>query len=294
MSENVLDFRKIATEIILYIVMVLIAIVMIIPFIYMVSIAFKTPEEMLVYPPKLFPQHFYLENFRKVWEEFDLSRYFFNTVIVSVSKTILTVLTAVLAAYPFAKIDFPLRKVLFFLILATLMIPYHITVIPLFVLIRKIPFAGGNNIFGAGGTGWLNTLWSLIIPGYVSSFGIFLLTQFISVLPDELFDAARIDGCSEFVIFKNIVLPLVKPALTTLSVISFQGTWNDFLWPLLVAQKPSVWTLQVALSQLNTQFSGSEWAQLMAGTTISIIPIMVLFIFAQRYFVQGIALTGIK
>ncbi len=286
--------RKTFARILLYALMIAIAVIMATPFVYMLSIAFKTPSEMIAYPPKFFPEGLYLDNFRQVWAKSNLSHYFLNTVIVSVVKTVLVVMVAALAAYPFAKLEFPFRDALFMLVLATLMIPYQVTLIPLFVLVKKIPLTGGNNIFGVGGTGLLNTLWALIIPGFVSPVGIFLLRQFISTLPDELFDAARIDGCSEFVIFSKMVLPLIKPALTALSIMTFQGAWNDFVWPLLVTQRPSVWTLQVALSQLQTQFSGSEWTQLMAGTVISVIPLLTVFMFGQRYFVEGVAFTGIK
>jgi multiple sugar transport system permease protein len=287
-------FRRVSARIALYVIMVAVAVIMATPFVYMVSVAFKTPAEMIAYPPKLLPQGLYLENFRQVWATSNLSHYFLNTVIVSVVKTTIVVMVAALAAYPFAKLQFPLRDTLFMLVLATLMIPYQVTLIPLFVLVKKIPLLGGNNILGVGGTGLLNTLWALIIPGFVSPVGIFLLRQFISTLPDELFDAARIDGCSEVVIFSKMVLPLIKPALTALSIMTFQSAWNDFVWPLLVTQSQSVWTLQVALSQLQTQFSGSEWAQLMAGTVISVIPLLTVFMFGQRHFVEGVAFTGMK
>ncbi|NMB13201.1 MAG: carbohydrate ABC transporter permease [Firmicutes bacterium] len=286
--------RQLCGKIALYVIMILVAVIMATPFVYMVSVAFKTPAEMIAYPPKLLPKGLYLENFRQVWDTSNLSQYFLNTVIVSVVKTALVVMVAALAAYPFAKLDFPLRDVLFMLVLATLMIPYQVTLIPLFVLVKKIPLVGGNNILGEGGTGLLNTLWALIIPGFVSPVGIFLLRQFISTLPDELFDAARIDGCTEIGIFSKMVLPLIKPAITALSIMTFQGAWNDFVWPLLVTQSQSVWTLQVALSQLQTQFSGSEWAQLMAGTVISVIPLLTVFMFGQRHFVEGVAFTGMK
>lgn len=286
--------RKTVASICLYLIMIAVAVIMATPFVYMVSVAFKSPSEMIAYPPKLLPEGIYLDNFRQVWANSNLSHYFLNTVIVSVAKTALVVLVAALAAYPFAKLEFPLRNALFMLVLATLMIPYQVTLIPLFILVKKIPLAGGNNIFGVGGTGLLNTLWALVIPGFVSPVGIFLLRQFISTLPDALFDAARIDGCSEVVIFSKIVMPLIKPALTALSIMTFQSAWNDFVWPLLVAQKKSVWTIQVALAQLQTQFSGGQWAQLMAGTVISVIPLLILFMFGQRYFVEGVAFTGIK
>lgn len=288
------SMKNIGSRIALYVLMILVAIIMVMPFVYMVSTALKTPGEMIIYPPRFLPRGLYLGNFSKVWQASNLGLYFINTTIVAVIRTLLVVFIAALAAYPFAKIDFPLRNVMFMLIIATLMIPYHVTLIPLFVIVKRMPLAGGNNIWGTGGNGWLNTLWALIIPGYVSPLGIFLLRQFMATLPDELFDAARIDGCSEHGIFRNMVLPLVKPALTALGIITFQGAWNDFVWPLLVAQKPSVWTLQVALSQLQTQFSGTDWSQLMAGTVISVIPLLLVFILGQRYFVQGVVLTGMK
>jgi multiple sugar transport system permease protein len=165
-----------------------------------------------------------------------------------------------------------------------------------YVIIKRFPMLGGNNILGNGGTGMINTYAGLIIPGFVAASGIFLLREFMRTLPRDLDDAARIDGCGEFGIFYRIILPLTRPALATLAVLTFQGVWNDFLWPLLVGQKKALWTLQVALAHMRSGVVNNSisWPHMLAATMITTLPIIIVFLFAQRYFMRGIALTGMK
>jgi multiple sugar transport system permease protein len=174
-----------------------------------------------------------------------------------------------------------------------MMIPGQITMIPVFILLKRMPLFGGNNLFGSGGSGWLNTYWGLIIPGSAGAFGIFLLRQFFGTLPKDLDDAARIDGCSESGIYWRIALPLSKPALTTLGIFTFTGTWNEFLWPLLVTSKDSMKTLQIGLQVFQSQYV-TKWDLLMAGTVMVTLPVIVVFILGQKYFTQGIATSGLK
>jgi multiple sugar transport system permease protein len=165
--------------------------------------------------------------------------------------------------------------------------------VPLFVILKRWPLVGGNNLFGTGGTGLIDTLVGLTLPNTISAFGIFLIRQFSLTLPSELADAARIDGCSEAAIFWRIMMPLMKPVLTTLAIFAFQGAWNDFTWPLVITMTERTRTLQLGLQTFQNQFF-TEWGLLMAGTTITVFPLVVLFVVGQRYFVQGIALTGTK
>lgn len=278
-----------------YGVMVLGGIVMIVPFFIMITSSLKTAEEILRFPPTIFPETFNINNYIEVWQKGDFSLYFINSTLIAVSRTLLLVATSTLGGYVFARLEFPGRKSIFLLLLATLMLPSQVTLIPVYVLVKRMPLIGGNDIFGWGGSGLINTYAGLIIPGYVYPFGIFLMRQFMGTLPRELDDAARIDGCGEFRIFYNIILPLTTPALATLSLLSFQGVWNDFLWPLLIGQKRELWTLQVGLAHIRSGLeSGAvQWPEIMAATVLATMPVIIIFLFTQKYFIKGIALSGL-
>jgi len=168
-------------------------------------------------------------NYTIVWQKYDFGLYFLNSVFVTLGRTFLILSTCTLAAYAFARMEFPGRNVLFIMFLATMMLPSQVTLIPVYVIVKRMPFLGGNDLMGMGGTGMINTYAGLIIPGFVAATGIFLLREFMRTLPRDLDDAARIDGCGEFGIFYRVILPLTKPAVATLAVLTFQGVWNDFL-----------------------------------------------------------------
>lgn len=276
--------------------LILISFIMIAPFLYLVLSSLKTNEEMLAYPPVLIPTIWDWANYIETWQRGRFDLYFLNSVYISVARTALTVFTSALAAHAFARLVFPGRTVLFIIVLTTLMLPPQVTIIPVYVLIRYMPLFGGNNILGQGGTGMINTYAGLIVPGYASAISIFLLRQFMMTLPRDLDDAARIDGASEFNIFARIILPLTKPAMAAVALFTFQGAWNEFLWPLLVGQRRDLWTLPVALSRfvLDAETGLVEWPQLLSGTVIATMPIILVFLFAQKYFIRGIAMTGIK
>jgi multiple sugar transport system permease protein len=278
----------------LYAVLAAGSLLMIVPFLYLLLTSLKPRTELAIYPPRLLPIVWRPENYSDVWRAGHFSGYFVNSTVVAVLHALLVILVAALAAYPFARIQFPGRRAAFLLVLSTLMVPPQVTLIPLFVLVKRMPLAGGNDLLGAGGTGLLNSYAGLIVPGLVSPFAIFMLTQFFSTLPSDLDDAARIDGASELGIFWRIILPLSRPALAALAILTFQGSWNSFIWPLLVAQKPDMWTLPVALAQFQTEFGAQEWSLLMAGTVISIAPLVLVFCAAQRHFIRGVAITGMK
>jgi len=272
------------------------SLIMVAPFLFMVSSSLKTDAEILAFPPTLIPREFDFQNYPDIWMKGNFSRYFANTLYISVGRTALVLATTTLAAYAFAVLRFPGRNLLFVLFLSTMMLPGQVTLIPVYVIIKKFPLMGGNDLFGVGGTGLINTFPGIIIPGLVSVSSIFLLRQFMTTIPRDMIDAARIDGGGEFRIFSEIVLPMTGPALATVGIFTFQGAWNDFLWPLLVGQRKSLWTLQVALAQLRSSLASGviQWSEILAGTVIATLPIMIVFLLAQRYFVRGIALTGIK
>ena len=271
----------------------LFAILMVFPFYWMVSSSLKPQQELFRMPPTLLPSRWVVGNYARAWEAARFSRYFYNSVFVSISGTLLTLLVCGMAAYALAKLEFKTREILFWLIIASQMIPGIVTLIPSFLIVKNMPLAGGNDLLGSGGHGWLNTYEGLIVPGVASAFGVFLLRQFFQSVPNELLYAARVDGCDEFRIFYRIVLPLAKPAMATLGIFTFQGYWNDFVWPLVITTEDKVRTVQLGLTVFRQRFT-TDWGPLMAGVTIATAPMVLVFLSAQRYFVSGIALTGIK
>ena len=262
-----------------HLVLIPIAVVMVIPLVWMVVTSLQTLEETRHYPPTLVPTSLQFRNYTDVLQQAPFARWFVNTLIVTVACVIGNLLFCSLAGYAFARLKFFGRDVLFILVLATLMIPFQVIMIPTFLIVRKL--------------GLIDTLGALIVPNLASAFGIFLLRQFFRTLPVELEEAARIDGASRLGILFKIVLPLSGPALATLAVIQFLWTWNDFLWPLVTIYDPHNMTLQLGLMtfqgahQSNTQL-------LMAANVMSMVPVLALFFVAQRYFVRGIATTGLK
>ncbi|NPV10070.1 MAG: carbohydrate ABC transporter permease [Anaerolineae bacterium] len=284
---------KLSTRALLYVVLTASSILMIVPFVWMLSTSLKPDYQIFEFPPSWIPRELNWGNYVDAWQKARFSRYALNTAVYAVFSTLGQVTLCSMAGYSFARLRFPGQNALFVLVLATMMIPFQMLLIPLFVILKRWPLAGGNNIFGSGGTGLIDTLVGLTLPNTISAFGIFLIRQFSLTLPGELADAARMDGCSEATIFWRIMMPLMKPALTTLAIFAFQDSWNDFTWPLVITMTEKTRTLQLGLQTFQNQFF-TEWGLLMAGTTITVFPLVVLFIIGQRYFVQGIALTGTK
>ena len=281
--------------VLVYLVIVIISIFMILPFVWMVSVSLKPSGRIYEYPPRFIPSPVTFENYRTAWDRANFSRYFMNTTIFAVAGTLLTISFCSLGGYVFAKLRFPGKNILFMVILFTMMLPFFSVLIPLFLIVKNFPLAGGNNLFGKGGIGLINSFAGLILPGIVNGYYIFLIRQFFTMLPDELIQAARIDGCSEFRIFAQIMLPLAKPALATVAIFSFMDKWNALVWPLVVLTDPNKRTLQVGLAIFQgEQLTGAQWNELMAASVISLLPTVLVFLLAQKYFTTGIALTGIK
>lgn len=272
---------KPAKKFIVYLILIVFAAFFILPFLWIVSTSLKGSEQIFAIPPKWIPEKLHWENYAKVFEKMPFLTYLKNSVFVSIMSIIGTVLSSSLVAYAFACLRWPGRNALFIFVLATMMLPMHVTMIPLFVLFKEL--------------GWLNTFKPLIVPAFFGggAFNIFLLRQFFLTIPHELFDAARIDGCSEFRIYWNIVIPLAKPALATVAILTFMMTWNDFLGPLIYLSDKMKGTLALGLAMFSGQYQ-TEWGMLMAASMLMMLPIILIFFFFQKYFIRGFMMSGIK
>ncbi|MBQ2956889.1 MAG: carbohydrate ABC transporter permease [Clostridia bacterium] len=272
---------------------VILCLVMGFPLAMTVSVSLQTMSE--VYAPELtlIPAAAQFENYRLAMTNGDWARYFWNSAVVTVITVVISLMINSMSGFVFARIPFRGREPLFVLILIGMMIPAQVTLIPVFKLIRSVPFAGGNDWLGRGGTGLMNTYAGQIIPYIAGSFGVFLCRQFYVGFPQELDDAARIDGCGRLMQFVRIYLPLSGPVLASLSVLKFTGTWNEYTWPLVMNTTDSMKTVQLALSTFRDE-GEIFWNQLMAATLVSGVPIYILFFFAQKHFVSGLLAGSVK
>ena len=256
------------------------AIAMLLPLLWMLSTALKVPpEDIFQFPPQFIPDSPSLQNFRDAWQKEPFDRYFFNSFVIATATTVLNLLICSLGAYPLARLRFSGREPIFLLIVATILIPFQIVMIPLYI--DAVRF------------GLLNTYLGAIFPFIASAFGIFLMRQAFQTVPKELEEAARIDGCSELGIWWHIMMPSVRPALVTLALFVFIGSWGDFLWPLLVLDRPEYYTLPLGVNRLSGSFS-NNWRLISAGSIISIVPVILVFIAAQRYIVPSETGSGVK
>jgi len=260
-----------------------------VPFLWMLATSLKTGDNATAFPPQIFPHPIQWRNYLDLFqsEKFDFLLWTRNTLIIVVLAVTGTTVSSAIVAYGFAKIRFKGRSALFAIMLATMMIPFPVTMVSLFSMFRWL----GDHT----GTPWLGTFKPLWVPAWFgSAFNIFLLRQFFLTIPDELSEAARIDGCSELGIFVRIILPLARPALTVVALFAFMGTWNDFLGPLIYLQRPEQFTLALGLQNLQSQHGGTPWHILMAASVLVILPVLILFFLAQKTFIEGIATTGLK
>ncbi|MCD9899447.1 carbohydrate ABC transporter permease [Streptomyces sp. MT29] len=273
--------------------LVTVSLAMVVPFLWMVITSLKTDPDLASYPPNLLPQVWDWSNYSEALEYAPFGTYFKNSLLISLGHTALNLALASMAGYALARVPFRGRTVVFMGVLATMMIPTYTKIVPQYLIAKGIPFFGGNDYLGRGGHGWLDSWWGLIVPGALTPFAIFLFRQFYLSLPRELEEAARIDGMGEFGIYARVMTPLVKPAIATVGLLTFESSWNNFLWPLIITSDTDLRVIQVGLSAFQ-QADQNAWAYLMAGTTLATVPMVVLFLFAQRYFVQGFANSGIK
>jgi multiple sugar transport system permease protein len=267
------------SRLIFLIVCGLVAFIMVVPFVWMVSASFKLNTEIFNYPIEWIPKVFHFDHYNVVWNDINYPVNFYNTLKLAVIITLLQLLTCSLAAFSFSKLRFPGRDKIFLGYLATMMIPWHAIMIPQFIIVKSMRM--------------YNTHMALIALGAFSAFGVFLLRQNMISIPDSLHEAAKIDGCSAFRIYWNIILPLTKSGLATLGVLTFNGIWNDYMGPMLYLDSENLKTIQIALASFREQYS-ANYGAIMAGTVISIIPVVIVYAAAQRYIVEGIAYAGVK
>jgi multiple sugar transport system permease protein len=284
---------RITGKTIVYLLLTVGAILFTAPWVWMVSASFQPRGMMFNWPPTWWPEVFTTINYTNFLKAAGLGRWFLNSAFIALSIVVLQLFFNSLAAYAFAKRQFPGRDKLFVFMIGTLMIPGIVFLIPNYLILLHIPLFGGNNLLGQGGHGWLDSLIGLIIPSSVSVYGIFFIRQYMKSIPDDLLDAARIDGASEFRIYASIALPLSGPALAAQAIGTFTWAWNDFFWPLLVLQSAELRTVQVGLALFVVK-NRTVWDQLMAGSVLATLPVLLVFLMFQRYFIRGIALTGMK
>ncbi len=268
-----------AGKLLVYILLTLGALIMIVPFLWMLSTSLKTQQQLFTWPPTWIPNPFAWSNYSEVFDKINFGLYGWNTLKITVAVTVGRLLFCSMAGYGFARMKFPGKDFLFLLTLATMMISSQITLIPNFVIMRYL--------------GLVNTHLGVILPQLADGFSIFLMRQFFLTFPYELEDAAKLDGCDPWMFYIRILIPNSKPILATLAVMTFQGVWNDFLWPLVMLTSPAKRTLSVGLSYLVGQYT-TRWDLQMAGSVLTVLPILVLFFLLQKYFVQSIKMTGIK
>ncbi len=264
---------------ILFVVAFIVAVIMVIPFLWMVSASFKLKTEIFSVPIQWIPTTLHLDNYRRIFQEIPFFTYFWNTAKVTVTVTVLQVITCSMAAYAFSKLHFPGRDQIFLGYLSTMMLPWYAIMIPQFIVIQKL------NLY--------NTHWSLILTGAFNVFGVFLLRQNMLSIPDSLMEAAKIDGGGAFMVYTKIILPLSKTGLVTLVVLTFNSVWNDYMGPMIYLDTQTKWTIQLGLATFRREFD-TDYGAIMAGTLIALIPIVILYGAAQRYIVEGVAFSGLK
>jgi ABC-type glycerol-3-phosphate transport system permease component len=263
-----------------YSVLVFFALISLFPFFWMVSTAFKDKKSVFIYPPEWIPDPIVFDNFRNVWEKVNFGVYLGNTAFITVILLVSQLLFCSMAAYGFSRISFPGRDIIFVIFLGSLMIPQIVTMIPLYLLVKTL--------------GWLDTFKAVIVPSmFGNAFGVFFLRQFFLTIPKDFEDAARIDGAGVIRTFVTIILPMASSALVTLGVLTFVNAWNNFQWPLVVLNSPDKQVISVAIANLQGRFT-SDWTGMMAGALITLAPILLIFVIAQKYFVQSIHMSGFK
>jgi multiple sugar transport system permease protein len=259
--------------------LILLAVISVLPFVWMVLTSFKSADEVFVFPPTWLPDEWQTTNYTSLFDDFPMETWILNSAKVTLLVVAGQLLFCSMAAYAFARLEFPGRDAIFYLFLLTMLIPDQVTLVPNFWLMRELT--------------WLDTHWALVVPSVSSALGVFLLRQYFMTIPRELEDAARIDGAGYLRVYLTIILPLSLPALASIGIFFFIWTWGDFLWPLIVINTPENMTLPVGMALVNDVHT-TDWERLMAGNVISLIPLVVVYLVAQRYFQRGITLTGIK
>ena len=270
---------QIVLSVLKYGMLIGLAVIALVPFVWMVSSSFKTSIDVFSIPMRWIPTEFHWDNYLKIWERVPLLTYFKNTTVVAIIVTFMQILTSSFAAYAFAKMQFRGRDFLFMCYIGTIAVPWQVYMVPQFIMMRSI--------------GLYDTIWALVVLQSFSAFGVFLMRQFYLGIPNDLSEAARIDGLSEYGIWARIILPLAKPAIATLCIFTFVNTWNDYMGPMIYLTTDLNKTIQVGLRRFIQAYS-ADYNLIMAASLCSLIPVAVVFLFLQRYFIEGIATTGMK
>ena len=286
-------WKNIFGKLIVYALLTSGAIIFMAPWAWMVSASFQPISEIFEWPPNWIPDTFTLQNYTRFLTAEGFFRWVLNSGFLAVVVLVVQMFFNSLAAYSFAKRKFPGRDALFLVMLGTLMIPGQLFLIPNYLILLRSPLFGGNNLLGQGGYGMLDSFWGIIIPYSFSVWSVFFMRQYMKSIPDDLLDAARMDGASEFTIYSKVVLPLCGPVLAAQAIFTFTFVWNDFFWPLIVISSSELRTLQLGLALFIIK-NKTVWDIVFAGSVISTIPVLLIFIFFQKYFIRGIALTGMK
>ncbi|WP_255951883.1 carbohydrate ABC transporter permease [Streptomyces odontomachi] len=273
------DRRRLAAQAVLYAALAVVAVAVLLPFVWMLVSSVKNDRDVFTVPIQWIPTHYQWDNFRRIWTEIPLATYLGNSLLLSVVITFLQVLTGSFAAYGFAKVRFPGRDLLFAGYVATIAVPWQAYMVPQYLIMQKFEL--------------VNTRLSLILLQAFGAFGVFLMRQYYLTIPDEISEAARLDGLSEYGIWARIVLPLSRPALASLALLTFVNTWNDYMGPFIYLTDNNLWTVQIGLRQFIGQYD-AEYAMIMTGSVLSVLPILIVFLLGQRHFVQGIATSGLK
>jgi multiple sugar transport system permease protein len=271
--------RRIVRKALAYLTLVVVTLLVLVPFGWMLSASLKRDNEVFAVPFEWIPHELRWSNFAEIWERIPLATYLGNSAFLSVSITLLQVLTGSFAAYGFSKVRFPGRDALFLAYIATIAVPWQAYMVPQYIMMQRAELT--------------DTYWSIILLQAFGAFGVFLMRQYYMSIPDELCEAARIDGLSEYGIYLRIMLPLSKPALASLALLTFVNTWNDYMGPFIYLTSNDLWTVQLGLRSFIGQYE-ADYAMIMTGAVLSVLPILVLFLFGQRYFIRGIATSGLK
>ncbi len=282
-SQNFLKskrFQSAAGNWLWYVVLTISALIVVLPFIWMVSTSFKGPREIFAYPPQWIPQEWRFQNYIDAFQAAPFARYFYNSAVVALCVTIGQLVSCSLAAFAFARMEFRGKGLLFSLFLTTTMISTQVTLVPSYLIIQKLH--------------WIDTYQGLIVPFIANAFGVFMLRQAFMTIPDELEEAAKLDGCTRLRFLVQICLPLIKPALAAQTLFAFMGTWNAYLWPLVITNRQEMRTLQIGLRYFVSQEGGTQWGVYMAAAMIVILPVVAIYFTVQKSFVEGIATTGLK
>lgn len=266
-------------KIILHLFLILISVATLIPFVWMISASFMYDGHASVFPPRFIPDQFTLIQYERLFERLSIAQNFINSLVLSILVTIISLTFNSMAGYAFAKYKFRSKEKLFNLLLSSMIIPAQVTMLPLFLMLKWL--------------GFINTYFAIIIPGMANIFGIFLIRQYCISIPDSIIEAARIDGANDFLIYRKIIMPLLTPVLATLAIFTFLGTWNDFLWPLIVMTDDTMYTLPVALANLMLEHT-KDPEMMMAGSVLTILPVIIVFLALQKYYMKGIMMGSVK